>query len=143
MARPLSWPGRLFRQIFPPRRARICCYYHRMDMRAVARAVVRVHRILRQVEKLLSQPEADTKSVADLELVESLRFALLRTAGLTEEEDHVAALMLAEDCGIQVWLPEGERRWTYQDGRHRARALMDAGARRIIVNREDDRDYVG
>jgi hypothetical protein len=143
MARPISWPARLFRQVFPPRRIRDCCYYHSMDMRAVARAVVRIHRIIRQVEGPLSQPEADTRSATGAELADDLRAALLRTAGLTEEEGHVASLMLAEDCGIQLWLPEGERRWTYQNGRHRARALMDAGARRIVVSREDDRDYAG
>lgn len=86
MARPISWPVRLFRQALPPRRVRSCCYYHAMDMRAVARTVVRVHRILRQVEGPLSQPEADTRSATGAELADDLQAALLRTAGLTEEE---------------------------------------------------------
>jgi hypothetical protein len=141
MVRPLSWCARLLRQAFPRRGVRKCCYYHSMNMRAVARAVVRVHKILIQVEAPLSQPEADTRSATGAELAEGLRDALLRTAGLTDEERRVATFMLAEDCGIQIWRPADERRWTYQDGRHRARALMDAGARRVVVSREDDRDY--
>jgi hypothetical protein len=46
--------------------------------------------------------------------------------------------LLAEDCGICIWSPLGQRRWTYQDGRHRARALMDAGARRALVTFSGD-----
>jgi hypothetical protein len=135
MMRPLSWPARLFRQALP-RRQRSCCYYHSMDMRAAARTVVRIHRIL-------SQSAAGAEPGTDGEAADDLRHELLAASGLTADERRTAMLLLDEDCGIIVWREEGERRWTYQEGRHRARALMDAGARRIVVTREDDRDYDG
>jgi hypothetical protein len=48
-------------------------------------------------------------------------------------------LLLDEDCGIHIWRPPGERRWTCQEGRHRARALTDAGVRRVLFTVTDDR----
>jgi len=48
-------------------------------------------------------------------------------------------LLLHEDCGIRIRRPTGQRRWTYDDGRHRARALMDAGVRRVLATVTDDR----
>jgi hypothetical protein len=60
-----------------------------------------------------------------------------REAGQADE----LILQLLDACGIQIWRPLGERRWTYANGRHRARALMDAGVRRIVVTSEDDWRY--
>jgi hypothetical protein len=48
-------------------------------------------------------------------------------------------MLLDEACGIKIWRPPDERSWTYANGRHRARALMDAGVRRIVVTSEDAR----
>jgi hypothetical protein len=56
-----------------------------------------------------------------------------------EDERDTAMLLLTEDCSIRIWRPAGLRRRTYQDGRHRARALIDAGVHRIPATVTDDR----
>jgi hypothetical protein len=126
MKPPLTWRQRAVRQVFPRRSARDCCYYHRQDFHAIAATVNAMHRQLRRAG--LDDDDAD-----------ELRFRLLKEAGLSEHERSTAVLLLDEDCGIHIWRPPGQRRWTYQDGRHRARALMDAGVRRVLVTVTDDR----
>jgi len=122
----LSWPQRLARQVFPRRGVRECCYYHRQDFHAIAATVNAVYRQVR-------------RSGLDGEDADDLRYRLLEQASLSEDERTTALLLLDQDCGICVWRPPGERHWTYQDGRHRARALMDAGVRRIPITVTDDR----
>jgi len=121
----LSWRQRVLRQISPRRDIRGCCYYHGQDFRAIAAVVNAVHRQCRR--RRLDGEEAA-----------GLASRLLDQARLGAEERGTAVLLLAEDCGICIWRPLGQRRWTYQDGRHRARALMDAGVRRVLVTISDD-----
>ena len=130
MTPPLSCRQRVLRQVFPRRGVRDCCHYHRQDFHAIAATVNAVHRQLR-------------RSGLDGENADELRFRLLEEAGLGEDERSTAMLLLAEDCGIHIWRPPGQRRWTYQDGRHRARALMDAGVHRVLVTVTDDRRFQG
>jgi len=131
MMPPLSWRQRVLRQVFPRRGVRDYCHYHRQDFRAIAATVNAVHRQLR-------------RSGLDGEDADELRFRLLEEAGLSEDERSTAMLLLDEDCGIHIWRPPGQRRcWTYQEGRHRARALMDAGVRRVLVTVTDDRRLQG
>jgi len=113
-------------QVFPRRRVRDCCYYHRQDFHAIAAAVNAAHRQLRRSG--LGGDDAD-----------ELKFRLLEGSRLSEDERSTALLLLAEDCGIQIVRWPGERRWTYHDGRHRARALMDAGVHRILITVTADR----
>ena len=75
----------------------------------------------------------------DADDADELMFRLLDGCGLSEDERSTAMLLLAEDCGIQISRSPGERRWTYDEGRHRARALMDAGVHRILITVTDDR----
>jgi hypothetical protein len=128
MMPPLTWLQRTLRQISPRRDVRDCCYHHRQDLHAIAATVNAVHKQLR-------------RSGLDGEDADDLRFRLLEEAGLREDQRSTAMLLLTEDCGIQIWRPPGQRRWTYQDGRHRARALMDAGVRRILVTVTDERRF--
>jgi hypothetical protein len=130
MMPPITWPQRVIRQLFPHRDVRDCCYYHRLDWHAIAEAVLAV---ASQVN--LAEPDSDE--------TDDLKYELLEGAGLTDVEHTVAYLLLSEDCGIEIWRPAGQRRWTYQNGRHRARALMDAGVRRIVVTCTDDHDPDG
>lgn len=130
MMPPITWPQRRIRQLFPRRGVRDCCYYHRLDWHAIAEAVLMV---ASQVS--LAEPDSDE--------TDDLRYELLRGARLTEDEHTVAYLLLSEGSGIEIWHPAGRRCWTYQDGRHRARALMDAGVRRILVTCTDDHDSDG
>jgi hypothetical protein len=128
MMPPLGWRQRVLRQVFPRDGARDCCHYHRQDFRAIAATVNAVHRQL-------------CRSGLDEDGADELSSWLLQEAGLSEDERTTAMLLLDEDCGIHVWRPPGERHWTYQDGRHRARALMDAGVRRVLVTVTDDRRF--
>jgi hypothetical protein len=121
----LTRPQRLARQVFPRRNVRECCHYHRQDFHAIAATVNAVHRRVR-------------RSGLDGEDADDLRYRLLEKASLSEDERTTALLLLDQDCGIRVWRPPGQRSWTYQDGRHRARALMDAGVRRIPITVTDD-----
>jgi hypothetical protein len=130
MMPPITWRQRLLRQVFPRRSVQDCCHYHSQDFHAIAAAVITAYRQISR--RGLEGEETD-----------ELMFRLLQDAGLTEAEQMTAALLLSEACGIQIWRPQGERRWTYQDGRHRARALMDAGVRRIIVTSDDERRFRG
>jgi hypothetical protein len=128
MMPPITWHQRLVRQIFPRRNARDCCLYHRQNLHLVAAAVNTAYQ---QMNRLgLEGDDAD-----------DFIYQFLDNAGLTKAERMTAILLLDERCGIWVSRLPGERRWTYQDGRHRARALMDAGVRRILIRAEDDRRY--
>lgn len=129
MMPPLTWPQRLARQVFPRRGVRECCYYHRQDFHAIAAAVNAVYRQVR-------------RSGLDGDDADDLKYRLLDQASLSEDERTTALLLLDPGCGIHVWRPAGQR-WTYEDGRHRARALMDAGVRRIPITRTDDRRSPG
>jgi hypothetical protein len=128
MMPPITWRQRLFRQVFPRRGVQGCCHYHRQDFHAIAAAVITVYRQISR--RGLEGEEAD-----------ELMFELLQDTGLTEAEQFTAMLLLSEDCGIQIGRPAGKRRWRYQEGRHRARALMDAGVRRILVTADDERRF--
>ena len=130
MMPPITWRQRLLRQIFPRRSVLDCCLYHGQDLHAIAAAVITVYRQIRR--RSLESEEAD-----------ELMLRLLQDARLTKDEQATAMLFLTEGCGIQIWRPPGERRWTYYDGRHRARALMDAGVRRILVTFDDERRLRG
>lgn len=126
MMPPITWRRRFLRQLFPRRGVQDCCYYHGQDFHAIATAVIAIYR--RVSRRDLGNEQAD-----------ELTFQSLQATGLTKNEQMTAMMLLDEDCGIQIWRPQGERRWTYANGRHRARALMDAGVRRIVVTAEDER----
>ena len=128
MMPPIAWRQRVLRQVFPRRNVRGCCRYHGQDFHAIAAAVMTVYRQISRHS--LEGDEAD-----------ELMFRLLEDAGLTKAEQMTATLLLSEDCGIRFWRPPGKGRWTYYDGRHRARALMDAGVRRILITSEDYRRF--
>jgi hypothetical protein len=124
----ITWRQRLFRQVFPRRGIQDCCHYHRQDFHAIAATVITIYRQISH--RGLEGEEAD-----------ELTFQLLQDTRLTEAEQFTAMLLLSEDCGIQIGRSAGKRRWRYQEGRHRARALMDAGVRRILVTADDERRF--
>jgi hypothetical protein len=128
MMPPLSWVQRLRRQLLPRHGVLDCCHYHRQDFHAIAEVVNTVYRQLRR-----SDLRGDD--------LDELRYKLVGGAQLSEDERTTALMLLEPDCGIQIWRPPGERHWTYTEGRHRARALMDAGVRRILITATDDRRY--
>lgn len=74
-----------------------------MNFHAIAATVNEVYRRLR-------------RSGLDGEEAEELTFRLLGEAGLSEDEHRTAMLLLDEVCGIHLWRPSGQRRWTYRDG---------------------------
>ena len=124
----LSWLQRLRRQLLPRHGVRDCCYYHRQDFHAIAAVVNAAYRQLRR-----SDLRGDD--------LDELRYKLVGEAQLSDDERTTALMLLDADCGIQIWRPPGERHWIYTEGRHRARALMDAGVRRILITATDDRRF--
>jgi hypothetical protein len=130
MMAPLTWRQRVLRQVIRRRGVRDCCHYHRQDFHAIAAAVNTVHRQL-------------CRKGTDVEDTEELQFRLLGEARLSEDERTTAMLLLDEDCGIRIRRSSGQRRWTYDDRRHRARVLMDAGVCRVLVTVTDDRRFPG
>jgi hypothetical protein len=128
MMPPLSWLQRMRRQLLPRHDVRDCCHYHRQDFHAIAAVVNTAYRQLRR-----SDLRGDD--------LDELRYKLVGETRLSEDERTTALMLLDPDCGIQIWRPPGERHWTYTEGRHRARALMDAGVRRILITATDDRRF--
>jgi hypothetical protein len=126
MMPPMTRLRRLVRQAFPRRDLRDCCYHHRQDFHVIAAVVNAVHQQL-------------AGSGLDGDDADELRFRLVQESRLSDKQRSTALLLLDEACGIRIGRAPGERRWTYEDGRHRARALMDAGVRRVLVTVTDER----
>jgi len=103
MMRPLSWPRPIARKLVPRRDVRDCCYYHRLDWYAIAKTVL-------AIAGQVNLAGLNTDAMADRS------HELLQDARLIDEERAVAGMLLAEDCGIEVWRQDGQRRWTYQNG---------------------------
>jgi hypothetical protein len=118
MLPPISWPRRMVRQLIPRRQLRDCCMYHATDWHSVSRATIRIAR------------QAARRSVASEEWEDRL---MELTAKLPEPEREAAQSLLWPGAGIDIGRLAGQRQFSYADGRHRARAMMDAGVRRTVV----------
>ena len=77
------------------------------------------------------------------EKADELIFRLTRESGLSQDERTTARRLIDEEGGIRLLRSPGQPRWSYEEGRHRACALMDAGVRRILVTISDDRRSPG
>ncbi len=124
----LTWPGRILRQVFPRKSTRECCWAHGLDWHAISAAAVSI-----------AQARPDLLSRDDDEAGEEL-YELLRAAGLPKEERLHATFLLSPGCGVNLYRMQGEWRWQYYDGRHRAQGMMSAGVRRTVIDYSDDED---
>jgi hypothetical protein len=116
----ISWAERVIRQAIPRRQVRDCCSYHAADWHAASKAAIR---IARQAYR----GDPDEEELGDRVL------DLAAAAGLSELEQQAAESLAYPGCGIDIGRAAGERHLSYMDGRHRARAMMDAGVRRTVI----------
>ena len=112
MRMPLSWHQRLLRQLIPRHGGRSCCWYHHGDWHTVSRHAIQVLR----AAKATGAAREDLPSAA---------VALARALPITDWE--FAAL---ESLLFDTVQPEGGM---YVNGRHRSRAMLDAGVRRTVI----------
>ena len=131
---------RLGRQVVR-RRPRDCCYYHRVDWHRVA---AEASRIAREVPLAAQSPPGLPENDSD-EAEQAYEHAwqphddardLAAACGLPEREREAVKELLSPATAI--WLTheeEGSSSLGYQNGRHRAQALMSAGVRWVPVIR--------
>lgn len=122
MAAGVPWWRRLGRQLFPRRGGLTCCWYHGGDWRIVSQLAIRL------VEQARAQGvtfEDTAGYVLDHPDVQSL----------TDWEREALFSLLVDTIRPYAWWP---RREGYNNGQHRAQALIDAGVRRILVERLPD-----
>jgi hypothetical protein len=119
MAGGVPWWRRLGQQLVPRRGGRDCCWYHGGDWHTVSRVAVLLAGQARAAGVSLDDTASYVRDHSDV-----------RT--LTEWERD-ALLSLFED----TIRPDG--RWPssegYNNGQHRAQALIDAGVRRTLIER--------
>jgi hypothetical protein len=120
MAAGVPWWRRLGRQIVPRRGGRDCCWYHGGDWENVNQFAIR---LVEQAQRD-GLPSADTAAyVLDHPDVQRLT---------TWEREALYSLMAWPIRPYAPW----PRRQGYNNGQHRAQAMLDAGVRRILIARD-------
>jgi hypothetical protein len=125
---------RLGRQIIR-RGPRDCCYYHSIDWRKVALEAIRIAREIPLAAQMPPIPweEPDTEEAADAyERAWEPRHEMGQLAGacdLPERERKAVEELLSPATAISLGHEAGQRHLSYQNGRHRAHALMSTGVR--------------
>ena len=132
---------RLGRQIVR-RGPKECCYYHSIDWRKVVVEAIRIAREIPLAAQLPPIPweEDDTDEAADAyerawDPQRDMR-QLARTCDLGEREREALRELLSPATAISLGHVSGEHHLSYQNGRHRAHALMSAGVRWVPVIRD-------
>ncbi|MFI7027007.1 hypothetical protein ACIBMZ_30310 [Micromonospora sp. NPDC049900] len=117
MTAGVPWWRRLGRQLVPRRGGRDCCWYHGGDWHIVSKLAIR----------LAAQAKAAGVSFED---TPSYVLDHPDSQGLTEwEREALFSLMVDTIRPAAPW----PRREGYNNGQHRAQALLDAGVRRILI----------
>jgi hypothetical protein len=132
---------RLGRQVVPMR-SRDCCYYHSVDWRRVA---AEARRIAREVPLAAQPPPSPLFSEDDSDESEQAYERawqphhdvrnLAAACGLPEREREAVEELLSPATAIWLHHLAGSSSLVYQNGRHRAQALMSAGVRCVPVIR--------
>ncbi|MFI7523851.1 hypothetical protein OG994_12665 [Micromonospora globbae] len=122
MGSGVPWWRRLGRQLVPRRGGRDCCWYHGGDWHVVSRLAIR----LAARAKAASVGFEDTPS-----------YVLNHpdAQGLTDWEREALFSLIVDT--IRPYAPWPSREG-YNNGQHRAQALLDAGARRVLIQRVAD-----
>jgi hypothetical protein len=139
MQHGMPLPERLGRQIVG-RGPRECCYYHSVDWRKVVSEAVRIACEVPLAAQLPPWwPEDDTDEAEEAyeracQPHERMR-ELVRACDLPEREREAVEELVSPDTAI--WLVHsGKGGLGYQNGRHRAHALIAAGVRWVPVIRD-------
>lgn len=115
----VPWWRRLGRQLIARRGARTCCWYHGGDWHVVSRVAVRL------------TAQARTSGVAFDETVGYVLSQPAARALTGWEQQALYSLMTDTIRPYSSW----PRRKGYNNGQHRAQAMIDAGVRRTLVER--------
>jgi hypothetical protein len=119
MAAGVPWWRRLGRQLVPRRDGRGCCWYHRGDWHVVSRVAVRL---------------ADQARAAGVSFEDTAAYVMEHPdAQSLDAWEREALFSLLVDT-IRLYAPWPLRKG-YNNGQHRAQALIDAGVRRVLVER--------
>ncbi|GIJ49741.1 hypothetical protein Val02_66270 [Virgisporangium aliadipatigenens] len=122
MAAGVPWWRRLGRQLVPRRGGRDCCWYHGGDW----------HQVNRLALRLVAQFEAAGVSFEDIP-----RHVLNHpdAQGLTDWEAEALDSLVMDTIRPHGPWPRDAR---YNNGNHRAQAMLDAGVRRTLIERDTD-----
>jgi hypothetical protein len=140
MQHGMPLPERLGRQIMR-RRPRECCYYHSVDWRKVAAEAIRIARQVPFAAQLPPWlPGDDTHEEVEAyerawQPQEEMR-QLAPACAPGEREREAVRELLSPATAINVGHEAGDHELGYQNGRHRAHALMSAGVRWVPVIRD-------
>lgn len=119
MAAGVPWWRRLGRQIVPRRQGRDCCWYHGGDWQKVTRLAISL---------------AEQAKTAGLSFADTRWYVLDHpdTKRLTGWEKQALHSLMTDT--IRPYAP-WPRRKGYNNGQHRAQAMLDAGVRRVLIER--------
>lgn len=120
MAASVPWWRRLGRQLAPRRDRRYCCWYHGGDWQSVTRLAIRL---------------AEQAKTAGLTFDATASYILDHPdAQRLPQWEREALYSLLTDT-IRPYAP-WPRREGYNNGQHRAQAMLDAGVRRVLIERD-------
>ena len=120
MATGTPWWLRIARQFAPRRSSKDCCWYHGGDWHRVSALAIRLARGAR---------------TAGVEHDDIPSYALRRGAVLELSEWEREALHSLFEDTVRPYGHLRDRRLRYNNGQHRAQAMIDAGVRRTLVER--------
>lgn len=122
MATSMTMPTRLAHQVTGHSVIRDCCWHHGVDWHQMSAMAVTLARRLRR-EHITDEDDRLTRA-NDL------------TCALSEDQRGAVLSLLSPDDGITVHHEAGDRRrLSYQNGRKRTHAMLEAGVRRTVVVR--------
>ncbi|MEU4814898.1 hypothetical protein AB0G03_04520 [Micromonospora aurantiaca] len=121
MAAGLPWWRRLARQVAPRRDGRDCCWYHGVDW----------HRVCALAVRLASEAQRGGTAFEDIP-----GYVRGRAAGLDLSRWEREALDSLLFDTVRPYRPLRDRTLGYNNGQHRAQAMLDAGVRRTLVERD-------
>jgi hypothetical protein len=124
MAAPMAMPTRLALQVTGRTVIRDCCRHHTMDWRKVSATAVTLARRLRREHIRDRGGELFDRAI-------DLTHALSKE--LSEDQQGAVLSLLCPGDGIMVGRMGGHRELSYQNGRHRTYAMLEAGVRRTVV----------
>ncbi|MEV4708709.1 hypothetical protein [Actinoplanes sp. NPDC049316] len=117
MASGVPWWRRLGRQLVPRRGGRGCCWYHGGDWHSVSRLAVRLARQARAAGVTFDDTATWVTSHPDVQALSMW------------ERDALLSLFVDTIRPDARW-PSSEG---YNNGQHRAQALLEAGVRRTVI----------
>ena len=121
MTARISWWRRLARQMAPRRGARDYCWYHSGDWHRVSALAIQLAREAQRAGTAFEDVPGYAREHAD-------RLDLIQW-----ERESLDSLLYDT---VRPYRPLRDRTLGYNNGQHRAQAMLDAGVRRTLVERD-------